>query len=331
MRNPQILHPDDFYRCIPLLESYPFKPYSHYDHLVDNRALTQLFALQLWESLCKNSSTAFWIQGPDGVEGLVFLTPLPWDSQQLGIRVARLEHFIALGDYERQYLIKGNLLAAVLEECTGKGIRYLISRIHSSDLSTIHLLERHGFIMVDGILTFSADIRNSRGFSPPANLEVRLSRPEDIEPIKAIARSSFIYDRFHSDPLIPKALADELHAVWVENSCLGKAADAVIVATENEQILGFVTCKIDRRSKGVLGLTIGTIVLVATAPDARNRGVAKAATYGALAWFKEQGVDFVEVGTQLRNIPASRLYQACGFRLAATSLTLRTWVEQRKC
>ncbi len=322
MRNPQILHPDDFYRCIPLLESYPFKPYSHYAHLVDDHALTQLFVLQLWESL-KNSSTAFWIQGLDGAEGLVFLTLLPWDSQQLGIRVARLEHLIALGDYERQYLIKESLLAAVLEECAGKGIRYLISRVHTSDLSTIHLLERHGFIIVDGILTFSADIRNARWASPPPNLEIRLARSEDIEPIKAIARSSFIYDRFHSDPLIPKAIADELHAVWVENSCLGKAAEAVIVATEKGQILGFVTCRIDRRSKKFLGLTIGTIVLVATAPGARNKGVAKAVTYGALAWFKDQGVDFVEVGTQLRNIPASRLYESCGFRLVASGLTLR--------
>ena len=66
---------------------------------------------------------------------------------------------------------------------------------------------------------------------------------------------------------------------------------------------------------------------MATALDARGRGIAKATTYGALDWFREQGVDIVEVGTQLRNIPASRLYEACGFRLVASSLSLRKWIE----
>jgi ribosomal protein S18 acetylase RimI-like enzyme len=55
--------------------------------------------------------------------------------------------------------------------------------------------------------------------------------------------------------------------------------------------------------------------------------VAKALTYSALDWFRDQGVDIVEVGTQLRNIAASRLYESCGFRLVASSLSLRRWID----
>lgn len=327
MQNPEPLNPETFATCVPLLEAYPFKPYAHYGHRVGEKALQQLFLARVEASIKSNAHSALRIPRPDGAQGLAGWTRLAWDSQQLGVGAGRLDYLIASGDYKDQYRAKEALLTGVLEACADQEIRHLTARLHASDLSGIHLLERRGFITVDGILTFSLNLQDAHWPSPPADLEIRLSRPEDIEQIKAIARSSYVYDRFHSDPHIPKAVADELHAVWLENSCLGMAADAVVVATENGRILGYVTCKIDRHTTQYLGLTIGTIVLVATAADARGQGVAKAVTYGALDWFRDQGVDIVEVGTQLRNIPASRLYEACGFRLVASSLSLRKWIE----
>ena len=327
MLKAEPLNSEAFAACVPLLRAYPFKPYAHYSRRVGEEALQQFFLARVEASIRTNANSALWIPGSGGAQGLAVWTRLAWDSQQLGIGAGRFDYLIASGDYPDQYATKEALLRAVLEACAGEGIRHLTARVHASDLSSIHLLEQYGFITVDGILTFSLDIIDARWPLPPAGLEIRLSRPEDIEAIKAIARSSYVYDRFHSDPCIPKAVADELHAVWVENSCLGKAADAVLVAAENGRILGFVTCRIDRQTTEYLGLTIGTIVLVATAADARGRGVARAITYGALDWFRDQGVDIVEVGTQLRNIPASRLYESCGFRLVASSLSLRRWID----
>ena len=327
MLRPEPVTSEAFIACGPLLKAYPFKPYSQYVHRVGESGLQQLFLSQVEASIKGNAHLAFWIPGPDSALGLATWTRLAWDSQQLGVGAGRLDYLIASGDYKDQYTAKETLLAAVLEACADQGIRHLTARLHASDLSSIHLLEQHGFVAVDGILTFSLDIRDTHWPSPSQDFEIRPSRPEDIEQIKAIARSSYVYDRFHSDPRIPKAVADELHAIWLENSCLGMAADAVVVAAENNRIMGFVTCKIDRQTTEHLGLTIGAIVLVATAPDARGRGVAKATTYGALDWFREQGVEIVEVGTQLRNILASRLYEACGFRLVASSLSLRKWID----
>ena len=327
MQDPEPLNPETFTTCVPLLEAYPFKPYAHYGDRVSEEALQQLFLARVEASIKGNAHSALWVPGLDGALALAAWTRLAWDSQHLGVGAGRLDYLVASGHYEDQYTVKEAMLPAVLEACADQGIRHLTARLHASDLSSIHLLEQHGFITVDGILAFSLDIEDTRWPSPSESFEVRLSRPEDIEQVKAIARSSFVYDRFHSDHRIPKAVADELHAVWLENSCLGKATDAVVVAAEKGRILGFVTCKIVRQTTQYLGLTIGTIVLVATATDARGQGVAKATTYGALDWFREQGVDIVEVGTQLRNIPASRLYEACGFRLVASSLSLRKWME----
>jgi ribosomal protein S18 acetylase RimI-like enzyme len=321
------LNPEAFATCVPLLRAYPFKPYAHYSRRVGEEALQRLFLARVQAIIEGSARSALWVPGSGNAQGLAVWTSLAWDSQQLGVGAGRLDYLIASGDYQNQYAIKEVLLRMVLKTCADQGIQHFTARVHASDLSTIHLLEQYGFITVDGILTFSLDITDAHWPSHPAGLEIRLARPEDIEQIKAIARSSYIYDRFHSDPCIPKAVADELHAVWLENSCLGKAADAVVVAAENGRILGYVTCKVDRQTTEYLGLTIGTIVLVATAADARGRGVARAITCGALDWFRDQGVDIVEVGTQLRNIPASRLYESCGFRLVASSLSLRRWID----
>ena len=134
---------------------------------------------------------------------------------------------------------------------------------------------------------------------------------------------SIAHARGDSDPSIETGLADELHAAWLRNSCTGRAADAVVLVEDAEGLLGFVTCKLQRDTREYLGRLVGTIVLGATATRARGKGVGHAATMAALGWFRRQGADIVEVGTQSRNITASRLFQRCGFRHISSSISLR--------
>jgi RimJ/RimL family protein N-acetyltransferase len=100
-------------------------------------------------------------------------------------------------------------------------------------------------------------------------------------------------------------------------------ADAVVIACAGNTVLGYVTCCIDKEATRVLGRGCGEIGMVATISKARQAGVASAATYSSLDWFASQGVEVVEVGTQLRNIAAARLYERCGFRLTAVNYTWR--------
>ena len=96
-----------------------------------------------------------------------------------------------------------------------------------------------------------------------------------------------------------------------------------MVALDEATVLGYVTCRIDRETSQALGIRFASILMVATRQQARRRGVAQACTSAALDWFRANDVDVVEVGTQLSNIPAARLYEKNGFRMAASSFTLR--------
>jgi len=307
---------------VDLLDAYPYKPYTGYARWPE-AGLQKLYRTRV-KSIVEDPSGFTWLAMEGGaLNGLISLTPLKWDSERLGMSAARLANFICLDEGQQAQRVGARLLAKALDCCLERGYRYVVIRQDAGDLDAVQALESSGFITLDGILTFVMRVDESAGESPPKNVSIRIANDSDCEAAAAIARVAFVYDRFHADLVISRKKADELHAVWLGNTCRGLAADAVLVAVDQGGVLGFITCKLHTDTHHHLGTLIGSIILVATAPDARQRGIGRALTFAALDWFRDQAVDFVEVGTQIRNIPASRLYENCGFRLIGSSISLR--------
>lgn len=308
---------------LALLAAWPLHPYSAYAAEFDAGAYGRFRERRVRKSLSNPHARMSVARSGDSISGSACWSFLPWDTEQLGVSTARLEWLVSAGGYDEARQEKAELLRATLAQCRSEGIRYLIARMHAADLTSIHALEQNGFELIDGIQTFSRRLDRTAEWRVEGGYRIRRYEPQDLEEILAIARSSYVFDRFHMDAFLSREAADAVNERWVENSCLGRAADAVIVALEGSLPVGYVTAKIDSEAGQELGVRFGTIGMVATAPALRGRGVARAATCGALQWFAQQGVDVVEVGTQLCNIAAGRLYEQCGFRLAANSLTFR--------
>ncbi len=305
-----------------------------------DRAGLQEAALRALERLTGSAEARTLVaRGGGRMAGAACWGRLAWDSEVFGFPAGRLHFLVASAEG------LAALVEAVLDDARNFGVQHLTARVDAGDLETIQALEAAGFRLLDGLQTFSLALLRTAGFSPrgasaplpagraearrgpggpPYGVVVRGFQTSDLDPVCAIARSAYVLDRFHTDTALAPGVADRLHEAWVRNSCIGQAADHVVIAETGGAAAGFVTCKLDREAAAVLGGPLGTIVLVATAAAARGRGLARAATLGALAWFQEQGAAVVEVGTQLRNIPAGRLYESCGFRLRGVALTLRS-------
>lgn len=316
-----------------VIASYPFKPYGYYNDLERN-GLENYFQRVVGED-DRRAGVRTWTLCRGSLKvALAQLEPLPFDSRMLGRPAARLNWLLALGDYTEELRRKQQLLDWALEEARRRGIEHLTARVAADELSSIHALESRGFLLLDTILTFSratASEAVSSGLlalseaAAGFGLGVRLARSGDLALLRHIAASSFRYDRYHADPSIPAEAADRLHAEWVENSVEG-FADAVLVAVpegDEGDPIGFTTVKVDRAARQLLGVSIATIVLVATAPESRGLGVGRLLTRAAVEWCRGQGIERVEVGTQLRNVPACRLYAAAGFRLVRACVSLR--------
>ena len=255
-----------------------------------------------------------------GNTGCALVTRLAFDSDLLGLSCGRIAAMGAQNELDAISVVQKAIdLASSLE------IEHLSVRCDADDLMLLDALQACGFDPVDAILTFT---RSLQDYSPVAvDPQIRLASAADAEAVGEIARTAFSIDRFHSDPLIENARADELHYQWAKNSVLGTAADAVIVATDDQDHpVGFVTCKLNHDTLEALGKSVGTIVLVATCESARGQGFGQRMTEQALNWFFRSGVDVVEVGTQAINGPAAKLYQRSGFQLTDHSVSVRKWL-----
>lgn len=266
--------------------------------------------------------------------GLYAWRTLEWDSERLGMETARILCLMAcapddpappsattLRETVDSGLVRARCLERVVREARASGVRYLFMRIDASDVDLLHQLEERGFRVVDGILTLAR--RVDPAVSPAEGFSWRLATPGDIPRLREIGAAIYRHDRFHVDPAIGPGIADRLHAEWLENSVVGRAADFVVVHPREGPVDAFVTCSIDRSLEPWLGVPHGTIVLVGTALQAARQGLARELTRASLAELGRRGVGWAQVGTQLSNIPASRLYEQCGFSLVASSLTLR--------
>lgn len=236
--------------------------------------------------------------------GAVFMFPAPWDSERLGMRVATLMPILAPGS---------EALALALTRARAHGYDYLFSRVDAMDDVAARALIAAGFRPLDAMVTFAADVNQGEPYE--------LARTDEEDAIAAIARPSFMHDRFHDDPAIPRERADDVYEAWARNACRSTAADAVVVERSAAGIDGFVT--VSEVDTGEMGLRLGRVGLVVTNGPMRGRGVASRVMRGTLTWAAERGLDLLEVGTQIANVPAMRLYISLGFAPVASHLSFR--------
>jgi GNAT superfamily N-acetyltransferase len=262
------------------------------------------------ESIEKSSQVV--IQDRQGNKG--GLSHLPWDSRLLQISAGRIDF---LPDQD-----PAELIPQLLKEAEKEGINHLSIRAEASQISLIQALEKQGFIVVDALVTFGRTTSHHVTESAHS-FTIRFAEPRDKEVISELGGRAFRVDRFHNDPEIAPSKADEIYREWSRNSVEGRAADAVVIAEDSRRLLGFVTCRLITDTLEPLGSPVGVIPLVATDEQHRRAGVARAMTLRAINWFHEQGAEICEVGTQLANIPACRLYESCGFRIVSSNVSLR--------
>jgi ribosomal protein S18 acetylase RimI-like enzyme len=237
---------------------------------------------------------------------------LPWDSRLLGIQCARIDHLLAA-----QEDAASQVCAQALAWARERGFEYITCRVPAGSWEAIRGLESCGFRMIDGIVKLAAQTDRMK----PLAVAYRLAEDSDAQSLAELVRGAFRNDRFHRDPEIPTEKADDLYMEWARNSCRGQAAEATILIEREGAIVAFSTCSLVKDSANDLGTQLGVIGLVGAFRE--GEGFGRQATQAALAWFCENGAEVVEVGTQMDNHRAIKLYHGCGFEFASAHLTLR--------
>lgn len=192
---------------------------------------------------------------------------------------------------------------------------FMYAKLAPTHMAAVGRLETLGFHLIDTNVVFAKPISREtvgRAIAPAdGNLGGVLARSavsEDRKQTVELARRSFGCSRFHLDPEIPKALADEIKARWVDSFFAGHRGDSMVVASHGEAVVGF--CLLLHGMDGSL-----TIDLIAVDATHRGRGIAG----GMIAFAEPRRAGFTEirVGTQIANTASIRCYEKVGFRQQA--------------
>jgi dTDP-4-amino-4,6-dideoxy-D-galactose acyltransferase len=236
---------------------------------------------------------------------------LPWDSELFGRRLARL----------LAPRLDRDLLAEVERWCAERAVDGLYFLADPADPATALLAEEAGFRLVDIRVTLGLALPASRPAPAVAGVAIRPARPEDVPALRALAAVAHTDSRFYYDLHFARERCDALFAAWIEKSCLGEAAEAVLVAEIGGRPAGYVTCLLPAAEEA----RHGRIGLFAVAEAARGRGVGSLLVAAALGWFAGRGAERVSVVTQGRNVRAQRLYQRAGMATERVELWFHRW------
>jgi dTDP-4-amino-4,6-dideoxy-D-galactose acyltransferase len=182
------------------------------------------------------------------------------------------------------------------------------------------LVSQNG-LLVDQKVTFGIDLKEVVDFNKFLGERIEVYQEQEInKELLELALQSGVYSRYRIDPRFSELEFERLYTAWIVNSLNKKIADDVLVARdENLKIVGMVTVK---NKNG-----IGSIGIIAVAPQMRGKGVGTHLTLAALEWFKNSKCSEARVVTQHDNKGAMELYNKCGFKIYKSEKFYHFWLH----
>ncbi len=198
----------------------------------------------------------------------------------------------------------------LLFECKRLSLDLVSIRINAERVDLVMKFQSLGFRVIENLITLNTRLLKSEdNFFPP---EIRQANEKDESILRQLAATAFSFDRFHKDPEINSALADQLKSDWIANALNGRS-DIVFVYEAAKRIVGFNAC--------LLSGNTASIDLIAVDPKFQGRGVGRQLVSTSQKYYS----NFAErmlVGTQSSNISSMNLYHGLGFSVSKSEFTL---------
>ncbi|MCK4323666.1 MAG: GNAT family N-acetyltransferase [Armatimonadetes bacterium] len=155
---------------------------------------------------------------------------------------------------------------------------------------------------------------------------------DEVRMAEIAARAFARFARHGIDYTLPRELVDEYYSDEVldyASRCADGEKDLqAFVARRGGEVLGHVVVRINHGDSQQFQRRWGVIQSLAVDPDYHHQGIGTKLIEAAMRWFRDQLCEYVEVGTDQNNIAAIRLYEAAGFRVIYSGLTLSQRLER---
>lgn len=171
---------------------------------------------------------------------------------------------------------------------------------------------------VDRKVIFHQSLRKNIQKSIDSNIVFFDSMKHNYKELLDLGYESGLYSRFKTDVQFKQGEFKRLYKRWIDVSVSEKDVYEVIVYVKDNKILGFISYSINNKNRSSIGL-------VAVHSKARGKGIATKLLDVAIKNTTGRNMKYIEVATQLNNIPAHTLYKKCGFSQKSLTYIYHFW------
>lgn len=203
----------------------------------------------------------------------------------------------------------------------------LVVRVPGDAVATIHAVEAAGGRLCDILVTLTGPFLPSMMLPLLApDLTVRQAGPDDAEALADMAARSFRSGttHWHSDPRLPRPLADDLYGRWAAALARNATVETplFVAVARDASIAGFLALA----PQGQHGWHVP---LTAVSPDHRGRGIlGTMLDVSALTCNRDGARQTLYYETQLTNSAALRAVSRRGLIIDSSRLTFHLWVPE---
>ena len=165
---------------------------------------------------------------------------------------------------------------------------------------------KNNFYLADTTVNLRLNLSDNYDIFTKKNY-VNLAENKHKNMIINLAKESFIYDRFHSDPNIPYDIASKIKGEWINNYFNEIRGDkCFVILSNNSEVKGFL---LTLKKKNEI-----VIDLIAVNKQFQKEGVGSDLIKGMINYYKKY-FSIYSVGTQISNVNSLKLYQRFGFNI----------------
>ena len=306
-----------------LLEQYPHKREQQAAQRLDRGRLLDFFMRDLEAGL--EGSAPHWIAEEGGEPvALAGLAPDHWHGEVYGLKMGHVRPWVNTVNPQNG----APLLDQALAEARRQDYQHLSVRVDGADFRNLHLMEAHGFRLIDVSLKFSRPLPLGAAniAEPPLaqtnGLRVGIAEPNDRQWIRTLGSRTHGATHYLNDPDLPRDKTRELFARWLDR-CIERLAYRIYTLKDADgRGLGFVTYLRNRAFAEALGRAPLILDFILLDPELRGQGVGPWFMEQTLPRESDQEFDYCELRTSAHNPSAVACYEKLGFCLCASDFVL---------
>lgn len=307
------------------LKKSPFLPYRY---LLSKKENVIDFSIKdILERLKDGASFLVFSDEKDLIKGFCLFEDLKWDSQIFNKKMGSI-NYLLFGN-EIEFLESCEIVSKIVSYAQEKSYDFLLCKTYTDNLKVIHALEKNGFLLVDTLLDFIWDSKKrliNNEFKTDEYIIVEEASPSDEEALKKIAYKAFSkhFGRYHSDPFIPKELANRVYQEWISSSFKGYA-DYIFIARVNGEIAGYSIWKKSSKLEKECSLSIGHYSIAGVDEAFRGKGIFKILTMAGMRALMTE-VELIEGPTHINNYPVQKGYVSLGWYIGDARHSFHKWL-----